>query len=913
MSYGGLKVKKILSLLVVLSLIFSLSVNVFGFTTSFKDENGKSVQISDFLDTQHHWAHDQILKWADYNIVNGSDGRFMPDSPIIRGDLAIIVDRMLGLNKTTYNYFRDLYIEDYYRESVLRCVAEGYINGVGDNKVNPRGNATREEVAVILCRVFKIDTSYSGSTGFKDDSSISSWARSSVYALSRLGYLNGTPDGRVNPKSNITRAEMITLLSNFADTYIPKIDIDKSGKTFVSNFPKNLVVSRDIVLQNSTVGRDIYLTQSVSNLTLTNSKVLGRIVCFEDIKLTLSNSEVSQIYLVNEKSTLYGMSNDVGEVYVSEKATESVLDTFPNKLVLEPGVRVKISGTMYENTTARTKTYYGEDLIFNVADEQGNVVGGPKITNGIVKHYHDNTLEISEIRITEGDSEVREVGIVWLESDKDEEPINPTYKNNDGKQRYTGQHYEPFTIELDDIEGYCTYRLYVKDRDGLYAYGTPFTLEAFDFDIEMSISDEDYPVKLKADVILKGDNVPVVAAVRVTYLEEDAETLDDLKLVYLKKYTKPNDEDPTPENEYIRFNGYLSFRGTYVNGEQVYNTPTDFGYVIDFGDGSLINTYPVLTNVLPEGMNPVSSLVGGYVTFVNGNLVINNSKVVTNSISVDEVGIAYRETSSSSVSEPSNSWTHLSGGRNIGSKETYTFNTTINTVDSELNTFYAPYVKTSNGYYYGEVIKVENNWLGDEGGPVINENVEVKCLGDTSVLLKIPFTYNESLDFNTGSCFVSAVKDGVSQESLLYKTLSDYTTYIDGNNLYICLDNLDVSGVYSLSFRLKDILGLYSNVVNITFDMSNKYDFVLTDKQINGSDIKYVLNLSEKGNYDFMSSSLSTSGTLKMEDMQYGKYIIIEDFGDLSNASITINLKYYISKGTAGYKSFDFIRTIKLY
>jgi len=73
------------------------------------------------------------------------------------------------------------------------------------------------------------------------------------------------------------------------------------------------------------------------------------------------------------------------------------------------------------------------------------------------------------------------------------------------------------------------------------------------------------------------------------------------------------------------------------------------------------------------------------------------------------------------------------------------------------------------------------------------------------------------------------------------------------------------------------------------------------------------LNLSEKGNYDFMSSSLSTSGTLKMEDMQYGKYIIIEDFGDLSNASITINLKYYISKGTAGYKSFDFIRTIKLY
>ena len=905
--------KKFCSLLLIFILLFSFSVNIFAFTTSYVDENGKNITISDFLDTQRHWAHDQILKWADYNIVQGSDGRFMPDNPIIRGDLAIIIDRMLGLNKTTYNYFRDLYSTDYYRDSVLRCVSEGYINGIGNNQVNPKGNATREEVAVILCRVFKIDTSYSGNTGFKDDSNISSWAKSSIYALSRLGYLNGTPDGKVNPKSNITRAEMITLLNNFADTYVPKTDVDKSGKTFVSNFPKNLVVSRDIVLMNSTVGRDIYLTQSVSNLTLTNSKILGNIVCFEDVKLVLTNSQVSKITLISEKSTLQGVSNGIEEVYVSDRATESTLDTFPNKLVLEPGVRVKVNGTMYENSTARIKTYYGEDLISDVADEQGYVVGGPRITAGAINHYHDNTLKITGIRITEGENDVREVGIVWLESDKDEEPINPTYKKNDGKKRYTGAYYEPFTIELEDIEDYCTYRLYVKDKEGLYAYSTPITLEAFDFDIEMSISDENYPAQLKAEVVLRGDNVPLVTAVRVSYLEEGDETLDDLNLVYLKKYIKPNDNDPTPEKEYVRYTGYLSFRSKYVNGEPVFDTPTDFGYVIDFGSGSLINNYPVLTNVLPEGMKPVSSLIGGYATFVNDKLVINNSKVVTNSISVEEVGIVYRETSSSSVGEPNNSWTRLLGGRNIGSKETYTFNNTISISDNNLNTFYAPYVKTSNGYYYGEVIKVENNWLGDEGGPVINDNVEVKCLGDTSVLLKIPFTYNESLDFNIGTCFVSAVRDGESQDSLLYKTLSDYTTYIDGNNLYICLDNLEKSGVYSLAFRLRDVLGLYSNVVNISFDMSNKYDLALTDKQINGSDVKYVLNLIENGNYDFMSSSLSTAGVLKMEEMQYGRYVIIENYGDLSNATITVNLKYYISKGTAGYKSFDFIRTIPLY
>ena len=109
----------------------------------------------------------------------------------------------------------DLRSEDYYRESILKCVAEGYINGVSSNLVNPKGNATREEVAVILCRVFNIDSKYTGNTNFKDDNNISSWARSSVYFLSKLGYLNGTPDGKVNPKANITRAELITLLNNF--------------------------------------------------------------------------------------------------------------------------------------------------------------------------------------------------------------------------------------------------------------------------------------------------------------------------------------------------------------------------------------------------------------------------------------------------------------------------------------------------------------------------------------------------------------------------------------------------------------------------------------------------------------------------------------------------------------------------
>ena len=205
------------------------SVNVFGLSIIYEDPEGKTVKLNDFLDTQGHWAHDTIWKVADYGLIVGSNGNFMPDQPIKRGDLAIIIDRMLGLKSMSYNYFNDLYDSDYYTNSLLKCVASGYITGLSSYEIDPNGYATREQVAVIIARIFDLNSSnYSSSTSFKDDSKISSWARGSVSAMAKLGYINGTDMGYVNPQAYITRAELVTLLNNIANTYIPKKANSKS-------------------------------------------------------------------------------------------------------------------------------------------------------------------------------------------------------------------------------------------------------------------------------------------------------------------------------------------------------------------------------------------------------------------------------------------------------------------------------------------------------------------------------------------------------------------------------------------------------------------------------------------------------------------------------------------------------------
>ena len=65
--------KKIFSLCLIICLLFS-ATSVSALDLVAQDENGKNYIIHDFLDTQGHWAHDIILKVAEYNLVMGNNG-----------------------------------------------------------------------------------------------------------------------------------------------------------------------------------------------------------------------------------------------------------------------------------------------------------------------------------------------------------------------------------------------------------------------------------------------------------------------------------------------------------------------------------------------------------------------------------------------------------------------------------------------------------------------------------------------------------------------------------------------------------------------------------------------------------------------------------------------------------------------
>jgi len=113
-----------------------------------------------FTDVPSGRWYSKAIAWAAHNgIVSGvGNGRFNPDGNITREQMATILYRyatMLELNtslKGDIDSFSDVNsISSFAVKGMSWAVAEGLIKGA-DDKLMPKGNATRAQVAVILMR-----------------------------------------------------------------------------------------------------------------------------------------------------------------------------------------------------------------------------------------------------------------------------------------------------------------------------------------------------------------------------------------------------------------------------------------------------------------------------------------------------------------------------------------------------------------------------------------------------------------------------------------------------------------------------------------------------------------------------------------------------------------------------------------
>lgn len=179
----------------------------------------------EFTDIEGHWAQRVIEKWNEKGIVKGYDGKFRPDDFIIRGDMAVVLNRLKNYSGKSQNEFLDLEEEAYFADAVLKLNKEGVMLGA-DGLVRPRDFITREEAFVMINRIYKF-TGTSQSTGFEDEGDVSDWAKKDILAMCENKIINGS-NGKINPKHYITRAEIMQILENIL-AYFDKTGTGGSG------------------------------------------------------------------------------------------------------------------------------------------------------------------------------------------------------------------------------------------------------------------------------------------------------------------------------------------------------------------------------------------------------------------------------------------------------------------------------------------------------------------------------------------------------------------------------------------------------------------------------------------------------------------------------------------------------------
>lgn len=106
------------------------------------------------------WYTDAVIWAADQEIVNGYGGAFQPDGDITREQLAAMLYRYAAYKQLdvtasddALNAFADGgTVSDWAADAMAWAVEEGILTGKNGGLLDPQGNATRAEVAVILMR-----------------------------------------------------------------------------------------------------------------------------------------------------------------------------------------------------------------------------------------------------------------------------------------------------------------------------------------------------------------------------------------------------------------------------------------------------------------------------------------------------------------------------------------------------------------------------------------------------------------------------------------------------------------------------------------------------------------------------------------------------------------------------------------
>lgn len=155
-----------------------------------------------------NWASDAVAFASSRELFNGTGAdTFSPNAPMTRQMLMTVLARLDGTDTSGNAYAKGM-------EWAIR-------NGVS-NGSDPEGKITREQLATMLWRYAGSPSVSGRMTGFADADQISGYAEDAMLWATKAGIIGGKGNGQLDPKGYATRAEVAAMLMRYCNTLFTK-------------------------------------------------------------------------------------------------------------------------------------------------------------------------------------------------------------------------------------------------------------------------------------------------------------------------------------------------------------------------------------------------------------------------------------------------------------------------------------------------------------------------------------------------------------------------------------------------------------------------------------------------------------------------------------------------------------------
>ncbi|OBY79966.1 peptidase S8 [Paenibacillus sp. KS1] len=170
--------------------------------------------VAGFRDIGEHWAKDSIVRAVKSGWINGyPEAEFGPDRPITRAEAASILANAFKLNakgKQTTS-FKDVTSKHWAYSAVSRVANAGIVGGVGGQRFAPNQKVKRSEMAVMIGNALHLKAGAISTGPFADVPAVH-WAAPMLAEMKRQGYVHGYEGNTFEPDRDATRAEFAAIL-----------------------------------------------------------------------------------------------------------------------------------------------------------------------------------------------------------------------------------------------------------------------------------------------------------------------------------------------------------------------------------------------------------------------------------------------------------------------------------------------------------------------------------------------------------------------------------------------------------------------------------------------------------------------------------------------------------------------------